>query len=137
MYKRQVYIAANRYKFNDFRNFAFKSTDYGATWKKIGDDIAKDDFFNVIREDKKQKGLLYAGAERGFYISFDGGDHFHAFQSNLPKVRITDLTIQDNSLAASTAGRAFWVLDDLSTLQPVSYTHLDVYKRQAAFRVDH
>lgn len=115
--KATVYIAANKYKFNDFNNYAYKSTDYGTTWKKIGDDIERDDFFKVIREDKKVPGILYAGAERGFYISFDGGAKFHKMMLNLPNVPVTDLTIQDNSLAASTAGRAFWVLDDLSPFQ--------------------
>ncbi len=115
--KGTVYFASTRYKFNDFNNYCYKSTDYGATWKKIGDDIGKDDFFRVVREDKKVPGILYAGAERGFYISFDGGAHFNRFQLNLPIVPITDLTIQDNDLAASTAGRSFWVLDDLSPIQ--------------------
>ena len=115
--KGTVYIAANRYKFNDFKNYSYKSTDYGATWSKIGEDIQVDDFFRVIREDKVVPGLLYAGAERGFYISFDGGAHFHHLQLNMPVVPITDLTIQDNDLAASTAGRSFWILDDLSVFQ--------------------
>jgi len=112
-----VYFASTRYKFNDFKNYAYKSTDYGKSWTKIGDDIQKDDFFKVIREDKKVAGLLYAGGERGFYISFDGGKNFQAFQMNLPVVPITDITVRDNDLAISTAGRSFWVLDDLSPIQ--------------------
>ncbi len=115
--KGTIYIAANRYKFNDFSNYSYKSTDYGVTWKKIGEDINQDDFFRVIREDTKVPGLLYAGAERGFYISFDGGNKFTKVQLNLPVVPVTDLTIRDNSLAASTAGRSFWILDDLSAIQ--------------------
>lgn len=112
-----VYFASTRYKFNDYANYSYKSTDYGATWTKIGEDIEKDDFFKVIREDKKVAGILYAGAERGFYISFDGGNNFNRLQLNLPIVPITDLIIRDNDLAASTAGRSFWVLDDLSAIQ--------------------
>lgn len=115
--KGTVYFASTRYKFNDQRNYSYKSTDYGMTWKKIGDDINKDDFFRVIREDTKVPGLLYAGAERGFYISFDGGNSFQQMQLNMPIVSITDLVIRDNDLAASTAGRGFWILDDLSSIQ--------------------
>ncbi|MEM6380104.1 MAG: glycosyl hydrolase, partial [Bacteroidota bacterium] len=85
--------------------------------KAIGDDIQKDDFFKVIREDPKVPGLLYAGGERGFYISFDGGQKFNKWQLNLPVVPITDMVIRDNDLAISTAGRSFWVLDDLSPIQ--------------------
>ncbi len=112
-----VYFASTRYKFNDLKNYSYKSTNYGKTWQKIGDDINKDDFFKVIREDQEVPGLLYAGGERAFYVSFDGGDNFQQFQSNFPSVPITDLIIRDNDLAASTAGRGFWVLDDLSPLQ--------------------
>lgn len=112
-----IYFASTRYKFNDFKNYSYKSTDYGATWTEIGGDIQEDDFFRVIREDKRVPGILYAGAERGFYISFDGGKNFDRLQLNLPVVPITDLIIRDNDLAASTAGRSFWVLDDLSVFQ--------------------
>ena len=112
-----VYFAGTRYKFNDLKNYSYKSNDYGNSWTKIGDDIQKDDFFRVIREDKKVPGVLYAGAERGFYISFNGGKNFHRFQLNLPVVPINDITIRDNDLAIATAGRSFWVLDDISAIQ--------------------
>lgn len=112
-----VYMASTRYKFNDLKNYAYKSTDYGKSWKAIGQDIQKDDFFKVIREDPKVPGLLYAGGERGFYISYDGGQSFTKWQLNLPVVPITDMVIRDNDLAISTAGRSFWVLDDLSPIQ--------------------
>ena len=112
-----VYFASTRYKFNDYRNYSYKSTDYGQSWTKIGDDIDRDDFFRVIREDAKVKDLLYAGAERGFYVSFNGGQNFKRMQMNLPVVTITDMVTRDNDLAISTAGRSFWVFDDLSSIQ--------------------
>ena len=115
--KGTVYVCASRYKFNDYSNFTFSSTDYGKTWTKIGRGVEPDDFIKVIREDKKVKGILYAGAERGFYISFDQGATFNKLQLNLPVVPVTDLIIRDNDLAASTAGRSFWILDDLSAIQ--------------------
>ncbi|MBY0434011.1 MAG: glycosyl hydrolase, partial [Cyclobacteriaceae bacterium] len=115
--KGTVYISASRYKFNDYSNMTYKSTDYGKTWSKIGSGVDTDDFIKVIREDKKVKDLLYAGSERGFYVSFNGGASFSKFQLNLPIVPVTDLVIKDNDLVASTAGRAFWILDDLSAIQ--------------------
>ncbi|MDX1406989.1 MAG: glycosyl hydrolase, partial [Saprospiraceae bacterium] len=112
-----VYFASTRYKLNDQDNYSFKSTDYGKSWTEIGGNIQEDDFFRVVREDPVVPGLLYAGAERGFYISFNGGKDFHRMQLNLPVVPITDLVVRDNSLAAATAGRSFWILDDLSAIQ--------------------
>lgn len=112
-----AYIAATRYKFNDMSALSFKTVDYGKTWTKINSGIDEEDFLRVIREDKKTKGLLYGGAERGFYISFNGGTTWERMQLNLPVVPVTDLRIQDNDLVAATAGRAFWILDDLSPIQ--------------------
>ncbi len=115
--KGTVYISASRYKFNDFSNMTYNSLDYGKTWTKIGTGVEADDFIKVIREDVKVKDLLYAGAERGFYISFNGGVSFAKLQLNFPVVPITDLIIRNNDLVASTAGRSFWILDDLSAIQ--------------------
>ena len=115
--KGTAYIAATRYKFNDFAAYTYKTTDYGKTWTRISDGIRADDFLKVIREDPKTKGLLYGGAERGFYVSFDGGKRWNQLQLNLPIVPVTDLIVRDNDLVASTAGRALWILDDLSPLQ--------------------
>jgi photosystem II stability/assembly factor-like uncharacterized protein len=115
--KATVYISASRYKFNDYSNMSYKSTDYGKTWTKIGNGVDADDFIKVIREDKKVKDLLYAGSERGFYVSFNGGGSFSKLQLNLPIVPVTDLIIKDNDLVASTAGRSFWILDDLGAIQ--------------------
>lgn len=115
--KGTVYISASRYKFNDYSNMTYKSTDYGKSWTKIGNGVDAGDFIKVIREDRKVKGLLYAGSERGFYLSFDGGAQFSKFQLNLPIVPVTDLAIRDNDLVASTAGRSFWILDDLGAIQ--------------------
>ncbi|MCB9082155.1 MAG: glycosyl hydrolase [Lewinellaceae bacterium] len=115
--KGTAYVSATRVKFNDFRAMAYKTTDYGKTWTAINQGINTDDFLRVIREDKQVKGLLYGGAERGFYVSTDGGAHWYSFQLNLPVVTINDLIIRDNDLVAATAGRAFWILDDLGAIQ--------------------
>jgi photosystem II stability/assembly factor-like uncharacterized protein len=115
--KGTVYIAGTSYKSDDFRPYLWKSTDYGATWTKIVNGIANDHFTRVVRSDKKRKGLLFAGTERGMYVSFDDGANWQTLQLNLPIVPITDLTIRDNDLVAATQGRAFWMIDDLSPLQ--------------------
>ena len=113
-----AYITVMRYKFMDLVPYIFKTADYGNTWTQITNGITdKHTFVRVVREDKKKKGLLYAGAETGLYISLDDGQHWQKFQLNLPVVPINDLTIQDNDLVAATAGRSFWILDDLGAIQ--------------------
>lgn len=130
--KGTAYIAANRYKFNDFRAMAYKTTDYGQTWTPINKGIQQEDFLRVLREDTQVPGLLYGGGERGFYISFNGGAAWDRLQLNLPVVPVTDLKIQDNDLVAATQGRAFWILDDLSPLQEWK-NHLDEEPELALF----
>jgi photosystem II stability/assembly factor-like uncharacterized protein len=133
-----AYICATRYKFNDFTSYTYKTTDYGKTWTKIATGIDNDDFIKVIREDKMVKGLLYSGAERGFYISTDGGVQWNRLQLNLPIVPVTDLQIRNNDLVASTAGRAFWILDDLGAMQQakgvVGTAVAQLFKPQASRR---
>ena len=111
-----AYICANRFKFNEFGSMVYKTTDYGASWTRLAQRLDQD-FIKVVREDKKVPGLLYAGAEGGFYVSFDGGAVWQHLQLNLPVVPITDLQLHDNDLVVSTAGRSFWILDDVSVLQ--------------------
>ncbi len=112
-----AYVAGTMYKSDDFRPYLYKTTDGGATWTKITNGIANDHFTRVVRSDKKRKGLLYAGTERGMYVSFDDGANWQSLQLNLPIVPITDLTLRDDDLIAATQGRAFWMLDDVTPLQ--------------------
>ncbi|MEO9661363.1 MAG: sialidase family protein, partial [Maribacter dokdonensis] len=116
-----AYIVLMRYKSMDFKNYIYKTTDYGTTWTKITNGITGDNTFTrVVREDKKVKGLLYAGTETGLFVSLDDGTHWQPLQLNLPLTPINDLIIQDNDLVAATAGRSFWILDDLAALQNAS-----------------
>ena len=113
-----AYIVVMRYKSMDLNPYVFKTTNYGNSWTPINNGINGDHtFVRVVREDKKNKGLLYAGTETGLYISWNDGKQWEPFQLNLPVVPINDLVIQDNDLIAATAGRSFWVLDDLTPIQ--------------------
>jgi hypothetical protein len=110
------YIAGTKYKTGDFTPYLYKTTDYGKTWTKITNGIDAEHFTRVVREDPKQKGLLYAGTETGMYISFNDGKNWKPFQLNLPIVPITDLTLKNNSLIVATQGRSLWMIDDLTVL---------------------
>ena len=111
-----AYVAFTKYKFGDLSPYIYKTTNYGKTWTQKTTGIPKNTFVRVVREDPMQKGLLYAGTETGLYLSVNGGKSWELFQLNLPIVPITDLTIRNNDLVASTQGRAFWILDDLTPI---------------------
>jgi photosystem II stability/assembly factor-like uncharacterized protein len=116
------YVAATMYKWDDYKPYLYKTTDYGKNWKKITRGIADDAFTRVVREDPSKKGLLYAGTETGMYISFDDGENWQAFQLNMPVVPITDLAIhkREKDLVVATQGRSFYVLDDLPVLHQLA-----------------
>ncbi|MBS9461117.1 glycosyl hydrolase [Flagellimonas sp. 389] len=112
-----VYIATTRYKFNDYTPAIYKSTDYGKSWTNVSSGIPKGSFTRVVREDKDRKNLLYAGTEKGMYISWNGGQNWESFQLNLPKTPILDLMVHQGDLIVATSGRSFWILDDLGLLK--------------------
>ena len=115
-----VYVAANRYKHDDFAPYLYKTADYGATWEKITEGIPQGAFTRVIRCDPDRRGLLYAGTETGVSVSFDDGAHWQSLQRNLPVCPVHDLAVQQQDLIAGTHGRAFWILDDLSPLHQIA-----------------
>jgi photosystem II stability/assembly factor-like uncharacterized protein len=116
----KAYLAVSRYKFGDFAPMLYRTDDYGRTWHSIAADLPAGMFVRVVREDPMQTGLLYAGTENGLFISFDDGDHWQPFQLNFPRVPVSDLKVHEGDLVASTEGRAFWVLDDLSSLEQLA-----------------
>jgi photosystem II stability/assembly factor-like uncharacterized protein len=112
-----AYLAAIRYKWDDFQPYLYKTGDYGATWTKITGGIAENDLARVIREDPVRRGLLYAGTETGMHVSFDDGANWQSLQLNLPVVPIHDLVVKDSDLIVATHGRSFWILDDITPLR--------------------
>ena len=112
-----AYVAVERHKMDDFTPYIFKTSDFGKSWTTLVKGIPKDDYVHAVRVDPKRKGLLYAGTERGVYVSFDDGANWQGLQLNLPMAPINDLIVKGDDLALATHGRSFWVLDDLSPLR--------------------
>ena len=111
-----AYAVATSYKFGDYTPYIYKTTDFGKTWTVITTGIPKEEFVRVVRADPKRQGLLYAGTEKGMWISFDDGASWTKFQLNLPPVPVADLAVKDDNLIAATHGRSFWMIDDLTPL---------------------
>jgi photosystem II stability/assembly factor-like uncharacterized protein len=135
-----AYVAANRYQQDDFAPILFKTTDFGATWTKIVNGIAPSEFTRAIREDPVRKGLLFAGTERGVWVSFNDGGYWQRLKLNLPPVPVHDLTIKEGDLIIGTHGRSFYVLDDLSVLRQMNTTTtaaaVHLYKPRDTYRID-
>ncbi len=119
----KAYVAGYRYLLNDFKPYIYRTEDFGETWTLLttGENgIPIDSPTRVVREDPDYEGLLYAGTEFGLFISFDDGRHWQSLQLNLPVTPITDLKVYRKDLIVSTMGRAFWILDDITTFHQMA-----------------
>jgi photosystem II stability/assembly factor-like uncharacterized protein len=134
-----AYVAIDRHQNDDLRPHIYKTSDYGKTWSRIVAGIPDTAFVRAVREDPKKKGLLYAGTERGVFVSFDDGGHWRAMQLNLPIAPIHDLVVKNDDLVLATHGRAFWILDDLSMLRQFTDSaaaeDVHLYQPAAAYRL--
>ncbi len=135
-----AYVAANRYQLEDMTPIILKTSDYGRTWSRIAAGIPATEFVRTVREDPARRGLLFAGTERGVWVSFDDGGHWQSLRRNLPIVPVHDLALKDGDLIAATHGRSFWILDDISPLESLSPTLIaedaHLFKPRDAYRVD-
>ncbi|MBK6304791.1 MAG: glycoside hydrolase [Gemmatimonadetes bacterium] len=112
-----AYAAINTLRLDDLRPHIFRTHDGGKSWQRIVTGIDSGATINVVREDPRRKGLLYAGSETKVWVSFDDGDHWEPLQVNMPATSIRDLVIKDDDLVVGTHGRGFWILDDISPLR--------------------
>lgn len=133
-----VYAAVNRIRCDDMHPHIYKTNDAGKTWKEIVNGLP-DDPINVVREDPKRKGLLYAGSERAVYVSFDEGENWQSLRLNMPATSIRDLVIKDDDLVIGTHGRSFWILDNITPLRQLTNQLTNqpamLYKPQDSYRI--
>ena len=112
-----AYVAIAGYKLNDFAPYIYRTRNHGKRWERIDKGLPVGAFLRVVREDPTVAGMLYAGTEKGLFVSYNDGENWQSADLNLPAVPITDLRVREDELAVATQGRAFWVLDDLFVLR--------------------
>jgi len=112
-----AYASVDRHQLEDFAPYIYRTRDMGRTWEKITTGLPGEGYVHVIREDPKRQGLLFAGTERGVFVSFDDGDHWQSLQLNLPVTSMRDFQVYAGDLILATHGRGIWVLDDISPLR--------------------
>jgi photosystem II stability/assembly factor-like uncharacterized protein len=107
-----AYVAKSGFRNDDFRPFLYKTTDFGATWTSLADDLP-DRPINVIFEDKKNPNLLFLGNDGGVYVSIDGGKKWVGMKNNMPSVPVHDLLVhpRENDLVVGTYGRGLYITD--------------------------
>jgi photosystem II stability/assembly factor-like uncharacterized protein len=113
------YLTFDGHRSDLFKPYVFKTTDYGETWTNIAENLPDGGPVYVVREDLKNKNLLFVGTEFAVFYTLDGGSTWTNMILNMPTVAFHDLMIhpRDNDLIAGTHGRGIWILDDITPLQ--------------------
>ncbi len=115
-----AYASVDRHQLQDFAPYIYRTRDQGRSWQPITTGLPDGVYVHVVKEDLLRRGLLFAGTERGAFVSFDDGDHWQPLQRNLPVTSVRDFVVYGNDLIVATHGRGFWVMDDISTLRQVT-----------------
>jgi hypothetical protein len=132
-----AYAAVNTIRLDDLRPHIYRTNDSGKTWKEIVRGIPENENVNVVREDPRRRGMLFAGTERAVYVSFDDGENWRSLRLNMPATSVRDLILKDDDIAVATHGRGFWILDNITALrQPeIANDATMLFKPQTAMRV--
>ena len=115
-----AYVSVNAIRKDNMNPYVYATHDGGTSWKKITKGMHSIGPVNVVREDSKQPGLLFAGTEREVYFSIDDGANWQTLRLNMPATSIRDFVIHENDLVVGTHGRSIWILDNISPLRELA-----------------
>jgi len=117
-----VFVVVDNHRSNDFTNYVYRSTDFGATWTRLEGDLPANRVARTIRQDPRNPQLLYLATEFGLFLSPNGGTNWVALRGNMPLMPFNDLVIhpRDNALVLASHARGVWVYDQLNALQELT-----------------
>ncbi len=121
-HKGEALLVANDYRRFNYKPYAYRTTDYGKTWKRIVHEKDTKSYTLSIIEDPIEKNLLFLGTDDGLYISLNAGKKWTKWTNGFPTVSVKDLVIhpREHDLIIGTFGRAAWVLDDIRPLRALA-----------------
>ncbi len=108
-----AYLALDRRRNDDLRPYVFRTTDHGRTWAPLTNGLPPAGPVHVVRASSRNPDLLFAGTDRGLFVTADGGGRWHRVRGGLPTVPVHDLMIhpRDRELVIGTHGRSVFVMD--------------------------
>jgi len=117
-----AYVSVDGHRSDDLKPYVYVTHDYGQTFQNISSNLPAYGNVQVVREDPKNKNLLYVGTEFGLYISLNGGGRWEKFMTNYPTVRTDDILVhpRDGDLIVASHGRSIYIADDITPLQQLT-----------------
>jgi hypothetical protein len=139
--KGEALLVANDYRRFNYTPYAYRTTNYGKTWKRIVDKDDTESYALCIIEDEKEPNLMFLGTDDGLYISIDAGNEWTKWTNGFPTVSVKDLVIhpREDDLIIGTFGRAAWILDDIRPLRQfaknteASKEHINLFEPPTAY----
>ncbi len=127
----EAFVIINNYRQNDFKAYAYHTTDFGKTWERIVNESQVPTYALCFTQDPEATNLWFLGTDEGLYFTIDGGKNWTKWTNNYPSVPTMDMKIQarEADLVLGTFGRAFWVLDDIRFLREIAKTKADVLNK--------
>lgn len=122
-----AYVAVSFHLMDDRKPYIYKTTDFGATWKKINGNIPTGhplDYVLSLSGNPNKKGMLFAGTGHGFYYSFDDGGTWAQFKDGLPPAPVSWITVEPrfHDVVISTYGRGLFILPNLTVFEQTGST---------------
>lgn len=121
--KGEALLIANDYRRFNYTPYAYRTTNYGKTWKRIVDQNDVKSYALSIVEDPVTPKLLFLGTDDGLYVSLNAGQEWTKMDAKVfPTVSTKDLIIhpREHDLIVGTFGRAAWVMDDIRPLRALA-----------------
>lgn len=115
-------LVANDYRRFNYSPYAYRTDDYGRSWRRIVNEKDTESYALCIVEDPIENNLMFLGTDDGLYYSINAGFTWEKYTNGFPTVSVKDLVIhpREHDLVIGTFGRAAWVLDDLRPLRAIA-----------------
>ena len=120
--KKTVYATFDNHMYGDHKTYVARSTDMGKTWHLFKSSEFTG-FAHKIKEDLKNKDLLFLGTERGLFATVDGGENWFRMKNHIPDyTMVRDIQIQPatNDLIIATHGRGIMIVDDITPMRSLT-----------------
>ncbi|HEX7547170.1 MAG TPA: hypothetical protein VF368_10610, partial [Gemmatimonadaceae bacterium] len=117
-----AYVTIDGHRSDDLKPYVFVTHDYGRSWSSASGNLPASGNVQVVREDPKNRNLLYAGTEFGMFVSLDAGKNWEKFMTGYPTVRTDDILVhpRDGDLVVASHGRSIFIADDITPLQQLT-----------------
>ncbi len=120
-----AYVAVDRHTYGDMQPYLYRTSDFGRSWQQLTGPATEGirGYAHVVKEDRANPSILYAGTEFGLFASIDRGRTWAQFKpNNFPAVAVRDIwqPAKEDDLVLATHGRGIWIVDDLAPLRALT-----------------